>query len=1081
MPNFLPGLHLFIVRDITARKKAEETLRQSEFWLNSLIENTDDFIWSVDPEFNAVTFNQSTIRGMELAGLSPMVKGQSVIDARLPHEIQLVWKNAYQRALEGERFTLTLPGISHRLQWVEYTFNPVLTANGTCLGVSVFGHDISERARMIQSLRESEARYLTLVQNLPGTMVVLFDTSLNIVLAEGQIIRQLGMKPERLVGNNIALASMTGLSDIKEACQKALNGELARFEMSKGEFHILALVVPVLDSNNRIISGLLMLQDITLLKQAQWQLKNERDILQRYLDVAGVMLGVLDMSGVIRMINRKGCQILEYHLIEDVIGKNWAEICALPEGVTTPQDLINHPDKAWYTRYEYVEILVHTLSGKDRLIAFHNALLKDENKSPTGILFSGEDITERRSAEENLQNQYQLSQFLSKATDIKEILDICLQTAIRVSGMDSGGIYLIDKTGALRLIAYTNLSEEFVSEYCCIEPGSPREQFVMDGKPKYIEASQIVFFQFPPHEMFQSLAVIPVMHQGQISACINVASKTHPTIQPNAPRALESIAAQIGGVISRSLAEEALRESEQQLENFFSVNLDLLCIANFQGYFIKLNRYWENILGFSIDELLATPYIHLIHPDDRESTLTEQSRLKEGIETLSFINRYICKDGSYRFFEWKAHPQGDYIYAAARDITERLQMEKALENERNLLSLRVAERTAELQALNVELARASRAKDAFVASMNHELRTPLTGILGLTEALQGEVYGPLTEKQKRSLHTIEESGTHLLNLINDILDLSRIEASRLELEYSLVPVRQVCDASIRFIAETARKKNITIHTHYSPDVIAVWADERRLRQMLINLLSNAVKFTPEGGSIGLDVTGDGENKAISLAVWDTGIGIKEMDVPRLFKPFVQLDSSLARQYSGTGLGLTLVLHMTQMHHGCISLQSESGQGSRFAIILPWKKEAQVIQQDTEQQQHPVLKSRYPGEKILVIDDNETTANHLCQILIFAGIDAHHTHNVDQAISLDRIYKPRLIIINPNNTADPEQQSISQLHISDRYQLTPIIALASLVFPGQKSLCLQAGAVEFIAYPITTEKLISLIDSTLEAT
>lgn len=1079
VPNFLPGLHLFIIRDVTDRRKAEETLRQSELWLKSLIENTDDFIWSVDPQFQAVIFNQATSTAMQSAGLEPMITGHTVIDSRLPDEMKTTWQNAYQRALNGERFSTVLPGISSRFSWVEYTFNPVFTADGTRLGVSVFGHDISEKNRMIQSLRESEARYLTLVQNLPGTMVVLYDTNLEIILAEGQIIKQLGMKPERLVGNQISNALMNRIDHLQQACHQALNGDAVRFEINEGDYSLLFLVVPVLDSNDKIICGLLMLQDITLLKQAQWDLKNERDILQRYLDVAGVMLGVMDMSGFVRMINRKGCLILDYENIEDLIGKNWSEICVLPPGVTTPLELLDHPVTGWYAKFDYVEVMVRTQTGPERLIAFHNTLLKDENGVPSGILFSGEDITERRSAEDNLQNQYQLSLFLSKATDIKEILDICLQTALRISGMECGGIYLIEKTGDLRLAAFTNLSDDFVNAFGLIEYGNRREHLLRDGKSIYIEADQVGPFQFPPDEIFQSLAVIPIIHQAQLTACINIASRRNPKILPDVPRALEAIAAQLGGVITRSLAEEALRESEQQLDNFFNVNLDLLCIANFNGYFVKLNKFWETILGYSSDELLGQPFINLIHPEDKETTIEKLSHLREGLEILDFINRYRCKDGSYRYFEWKAHAHGDFIYAAARDITERIQMETALENERNLLSLRVAERTAELQALNVELARASKAKDTFVASMNHELRTPLTGILGLTEALQGEVYGPLTEKQQRSLHTIEESGQHLLDLINDILDLSRIEANRLELELSLVPVRQVSDASIRFVAETAHKKNITIHFQFSPDVIAVWADERRLRQMLINLLSNSVKFTPEGGSIGLDVTGDPENRSISFSVWDTGIGIKSEDLPRLFKPFVQLDSSLARQYSGTGLGLTLVLHMAQMHQGGITLQSQPGQGCRFTITLPWNKEAQVIQRDSGAFYTSSPHSRFAGDKILVIEDNETTANQIRQILTEAGLSFIHTLNGDQALSLEPQLLPRLAVINPNNISNTEQQLISQIRTSTRFGAIPIIALSSLVFPGQGIACLQAGASLYLSFPLSAEKLISTIDTLLE--
>ena len=271
----------------------------------------------------------------------------------------------------------------------------------------------------------------------------------------------------------------------------------------------------------------------------------------------------------------------------------------------------------------------------------------------------------------------------------------------------------------------------------------------------------------------------------------------------------------------------------------------------------------------------------------------------------------------------------------SRDITDGRQAEDALREERALLAQRVEERTVELSAANAELARAARLKDEFLASMSHELRTPLTGILGLSEALQLQVYGPHNEKQLKALRSIEESGQHLLNLINDILDLSKIEAGKVELQIGAVAVAEVCQASLRMIKEIAQKKKLKVSFNLDMLVTTAQADSRRLKQMLVNLLSNAVKFTPEEGSVGLEVEGDAAHKTVRFIVWDTGIGIAPEDMPRLFRPFVQLDARLAREYSGTGLGLSLVQRMADMHGGSVTVESEPGKGSRFTITLPW--------------------------------------------------------------------------------------------------------------------------------------------------
>ncbi|MEW5959384.1 MAG: GAF domain-containing protein, partial [Chloroflexota bacterium] len=266
---------------------------------------------------------------------------------------------------------------------------------------------------------------------------------------------------------------------------------------------------------------------------------------------------------------------------------------------------------------------------------------------------------------------------------------------------------------------------------------------------------------------------------------------------------------------------------------------------------------------------------------------------------------------------------------AQQEIAERQRAEAALEKERALLARRVAERTADLSAANAELARAARLKDEFLASMSHELRTPLTAILGLADVLKLEVYGPLTEKQIKSMNSIEESGRHLLDLINDILDLSKIEAGKLELDLAPLSIQAVCQSSLQFIKQSATKKQLGIFSTYDESVTTLVADERRLKQILVNLLSNAVKFTPDGGQIGLEVRDAPDRQMVNFVVWDTGIGIAQDDIRHLFQPFVQLDSRLARQYTGTGLGLALVRRMVEMHAGGISVESEVNRGTRF--------------------------------------------------------------------------------------------------------------------------------------------------------
>ncbi len=243
----------------------------------------------------------------------------------------------------------------------------------------------------------------------------------------------------------------------------------------------------------------------------------------------------------------------------------------------------------------------------------------------------------------------------------------------------------------------------------------------------------------------------------------------------------------------------------------------------------------------------------------------------------------------------------------------------------------VHQRTQDLEREKHLSDAANRAKSEFLANMSHELRTPLTSILGFSSVLLQQVFGSLNEKQEQYLKSIYASGEHLLELINDLLDLSKIEAGREDLQLELIQIAELCQSSVEFIREHAENKGLQVSINLSPEVDTCIGDRRRLRQILVNLLSNAVKFT-ESGAIALSV--QHANQHVQFTVSDTGIGIAETDLSLLFQPFQQLESGLDRKYQGTGLGLALAQKLAQLHEGTITVTSELGKGSCFTLSLP---------------------------------------------------------------------------------------------------------------------------------------------------
>ena len=387
-------------------------------------------------------------------------------------------------------------------------------------------------------------------------------------------------------------------------------------------------------------------------------------------------------------------------------------------------------------------------------------------------------------------------------------------------------------------------------------------------------------------------------------------------------------------VVGELEAARALQESDLRYRAAFRNNPDAIFVIDEQGVIVDANPAACDLTGVSKERLLNRPIMHLATTDpDAELHLDATKELRENGSTYRAHVNFARADGTSIDAELHGTALGHGLWQLLiHDVTDRVASEKELLIHKQALEEKVAARTRELEHANAALAHAGRMKDEFLANMSHELRTPLNSVLGLADALMEGVYGDVDDQQKQILGTMRDSGRHLLELINDILDLSKIEAGRLELDYRSISVSEVCQASLRMVRPMAISKRVGTWMRTDPKLGVVVADERRLKQMLVNLLSNAVKFTPSGGTAGVEAWSQGSE--VYFSVTDTGIGIEAPDLRRIFEPFTQIDSSLSRQHEGTGLGLALVRRLAQLHGGRVEVDSEPGRGSRFTIVLP---------------------------------------------------------------------------------------------------------------------------------------------------
>jgi CheY-like chemotaxis protein len=317
---------------------------------------------------------------------------------------------------------------------------------------------------------------------------------------------------------------------------------------------------------------------------------------------------------------------------------------------------------------------------------------------------------------------------------------------------------------------------------------------------------------------------------------------------------------------------------------------------------------------------------------------------------------------------------------------------------------------------------------------------------------------------------------------------------KLELEMVPVHVEGVCQASLHFINQMAQRKRLEVFTNLDGAVATIQADERQLKQILVNLLSNAVKFTPEGGKIGLEVVGNAEQEAAYFTVWDNGMGIADENLERLFQPFVQLDSSLSRPYSGAGLGLALVQRLVNLHGGSISVESESGKGSRFTVALPWPAENLADRAEAESltaEQTPKLSGAQPlipvsngkcqatSRLILLAEDNESSIRTVSDYLSVKGHRVIVVRNGGAAVDLARKERPEVILMDIQMPGMDGLEAIRRIRAEVELSKTPIIALTALAMRGDREKCLAAGANHYLSKPIHLKKLVEILETQLQ--
>ena len=504
----------------------------------------------------------------------------------------------------------------------------------------------------------------------------------------------------------------------------------------------------------------------------------------------------------------------------------------------------------------------------------------------------------------------------------------------------------------------------------------------------------------------------------------------------------------------------ALKRAEEDRDHFFELSRDMLAVANTEGYFIRVNSAWTKVLGYSQQEMLSRPYLDFVHPEDRSLTEKTASALSQGKPTIGFENRYRCKDGSYCWLEWSVtpFPQRNVLYAVAHDVTSRKQAQ--IEREKLLLEAETARDEAE---------RANQLKDDFLAVLSHELRTPLNPILGWAQILKQKGLG--SERAQSGLAAIERNARLQIQLVDDLLDVSRILRGKLALQPQSINLAEVVINAIETVRLAAEAKYIQIETDFQTQLCSVNGDSGRLQQVVWNLLSNAVKFTPEGGLVTVHLRQ--VNNSIQLQIIDTGKGIDPEFLPYVFDRFRQADGTTTRQFGGLGLGLAIASKILEMHGSTIAVDSPGeGQGATFTITMP----ALATKPETANSITPPMSQEVElllsGLQLLIIDDEPDSLEIGSVILeqfgasVTAVSSAPAAFEVLSNVSFDGIICD---IGMPDIDGYQFIKTIRAMEIGNIRSL-PAIALTAYAGTAEKERALAAGFQAHIAKPVDSIKL-----------
>ena len=746
--------------------------------------------------------------------------------------------------------------------------------------------------------------------------------------------------------------------------------------------------------------------------------------------------------GILRLSARDGSLLEGNAALSEMLGyDSSADLLrgSAAGGIALDLELLNSVTQTRWQDGKVIESEVEwkRKDGTPLIVGLNGRLLRDESGHPVCLEMIAENVTERRLAQERISQLNRLYCVLSHAGQaivrIREegelFQEIC-RIIVEEGRFQMAWVGLLEAgAGLVAPVASCPREQEYLRDlHIAVDDDAARfgPVGIAIRESRNVLCNDLMAGprmqtrrEREPSRGYRSLGAFPIRVLGRATGAIAIYAGEVGYFDAENVALLNELAVDLSFALESMELERMRHRAVEELDQFFALSLDMLCISNLDGYMRRLNPAWGKTLGFSDAEMCSKPWIEFVHPEDLQQAIAAVKTLQTGAEVKRLELRFRSKSGSYRWLVGSATPalEQGVMFAAMSDITERKYLEEQLRN-----------RNVELEQQNHRVNEASRLKSEFLANMSHELRSPLNGIIGFTELLYDGKIGPIAERPREFLGRIHASASHLLQLINGVLDLSKVEAGRLEFQPERVSVSSLIREVTEILGALAAEKQIQVETEIEDRVDDVTIDAGRLKQILYNYLSNALKFTGPGGRVVVKLKADGASE-FRLEVSDNGVGISEKDVARLFVEFQQLDATTAKRYQGTGLGLALTKRIVEAQGGRVGVESTPGQGSTFFAVLPRVPAADA--------------GACVNANILVIEDQRVERFLLTRTLEGAGYAVETAATCEEAVEKCRQRRFDAITLDLLLPDGPGWETLARIRSMKHHRNTPVIVVSML--------------------------------------